>query len=164
MLLGGAQTSHGVGALSGYAMTLVGAALWALFSNLRRTDTRDPTASMTVICIISATLCAASLFVGSNAIETPSLDELIVIILLGLGPAGGAFFLWDMGMKRGNAAALAVFGYTAPILSTILMVLAGFAEASWNAAVAALLIAAGGAVVLLAGSRLRCGGAKNASE
>jgi drug/metabolite transporter (DMT)-like permease len=72
---------------------------------------------------------------------------MITIVLLGLGPAGGAFFLWDLGMKRGNAVALAVIAYSAPVLSTILMVLAGFGEASWSVAMAAVLIAAGGAVV-----------------
>lgn len=152
LLLGGAQAGHSVDKVSGYVMALVGAALWAFFSNLRRTDTGDPIASMTVICALSAALCAVSIFIGSGAVGISNPDELIIIILLGLGPAGGAFFLWDMGMKRGNAAALAVFGYSAPILSTIFMVLAGFAEARWNTAVAALLIAAGGAVVSLAGS------------
>lgn len=147
LLSGDPQTGHGVGALSGYAMALVGAALWALFSNLRRIDTSDPIASMTVICAISAVLCSASLFVGSGAVDIPTPEEMIVVILLGLGPAGGAFFLWDMAMKRGNAAALAVLGYSAPILSTIFLVLAGFTEPRMSVAVAALFIAAGGTVV-----------------
>ena len=146
LMLGDAHTNYDSNALAGYLMAFCGALLWALYSNLRRLDRADPVASMTLICMASAALCMLAAVADSAALATPDLKEIITIVLLGLGPAGGAFFLWDLGMKRGNAAALAIFSYSAPIVSTMLMVLVGFGEAQWNVALAVLLIAAGGAV------------------
>jgi drug/metabolite transporter (DMT)-like permease len=147
LMLGDAHTNFEAEAVVGYLMAFAGAVLWALFSNLRRTDQADPIASMTLICLISSALCLATASIDGGTLAVPSSEETVTIVLLGLGPAGGAFFLWDFGMKRGNAAALAIFGYSAPVISTILMVLLGFGEPRWNVALAALLIASGGAIV-----------------
>ena len=146
-MLGDAHTNYDSNDIAGNLMAFCGAFLWALYSNLRRLDRADPIASMTMICMVSSALCMLAAAADSAALETPDWKEIVTIVLLGLGPAGGAFFLWDLGMKRGNAAALAIFSYSAPIVSTILTVLVGFGEARWNVALAALLIAAGGAVV-----------------
>ena len=53
------------------------------------------------------------------------------LALLGLGPAGAAFFLWDHGVKRGDIRLLGVLSYAAPVLSTLWLVAAGQAEAGW---------------------------------
>lgn len=147
LMLGDVRTRYDIDAIAGYLMAFCGALLWALFSNLRRSDRADPVPSMTLICMVSSALCMATASIGGTAFAMPNWKEIFTIVLLGLGPAGGAFFLWDLGMKRGNAAALAIFGYSAPVVSTILMILAGLGDARWNVAVAALLIAAGGAIV-----------------
>jgi len=42
---------------------------------------------------------------------------------LGVGPAGGAFFLWDIGVKHGDIRALGALSYAAPVLSTLLLVI-----------------------------------------
>ena len=149
LILGDAQTNYAWHDTAGYLMAFCGAFLWALYSNLRRSDRSDPVASMTFICMAASALCMLATLADSAALATPDWKETVTIVLLGIGPAGGAFFLWDLGMKRGNAAALAIFSYSAPIISTILMVLVGFGEARWNVALAAMMIAAGGAVVSL---------------
>ena len=146
-MLGDAHTNYDSNVIAGYLMALCGAFLWALYSNLRRLDRADPVASMTLICMAPSAFCMLAAAADGAALETPDWNEIVTIVLLGLGPAGSAFFLWDLGMKRGNVAALAIFSYSAPIISTILMVLVGFGEARWNVALAAFLIAAGGAVV-----------------
>ena len=46
---------------------------------------------------------------------------------LGIGPLGGAFLLWDIGMKKGNVPLLGVLSYAALILSTALLVALGLA-------------------------------------
>ena len=48
------------------------------------------------------------------------------LLLIGL-----AFVVWDIGMKQGDVALLGVASYAAPVLSTIILVLAGYAAASW---------------------------------
>ena len=64
---------------------------------------------------------------------------------LGLGPVGLAFFTWDYGVKHGNIKLLGTLSYAAPLLSTLVLVLAGVAAPSITLLWAALLIT-GGAV------------------
>lgn len=135
-------------AVFGYLLALIGALLWALFSNLRRNDQTDSIASMTMICFVSSIVCALLMLIGDDVPKVLLRSDIIVVLLLAVGPAGGAFFLWDIGLRHGNAAFLAIFGYLAPIISTALMIAFGFGEPRWNVFVAALLIAVGGAVNL----------------
>ena len=53
------------------------------------------------------------------------------VLGLGLGSIGLAFVVWDIGMKRGDVALLGVASYAAPVLSTLVLVLFGYAPASW---------------------------------
>jgi len=68
------------------------------------------------------------------------------VLGLGLGPVGLAFFLWDIGVKRGDIAVLGAASYAAPLLSTFILVAAGAAEATPTVAFACLLITAGAAL------------------
>ena len=61
------------------------------------------------------------------------------LVLLGLGPVGGAFLLWDIGMKRGHIALLGVLSYTSPILSTGLLVVCGLVHPSARLALTSTL-------------------------
>jgi len=70
----------------------------------------------------------------------------VAVAGLGLGPVGLAFYTWDYGVKRGNIQALGALAYTASLLSTLLLIALGLAEATWVIAVALVLIV-GGAVL-----------------
>ena len=70
----------------------------------------------------------------------------IVGVGLGLGSIGLAFVVWDIGMKQGDVALLGVASYAAPVLSTIILVLAGYAQPSWLLAVSCVLIVVGAVV------------------
>jgi drug/metabolite transporter (DMT)-like permease len=59
---------------------------------------------------------------------------------LGIGPLGAAFVLWDVGMKKGDVSLLGVLAYGALIISTGLLILLGFAEATWKLAFACALM------------------------
>ena len=87
------------------------------------------------------------MMLNNSVPEKLSLIQLFVVLLLSIGPAGGAFFLWDLGMKFGNPALLAVIGYSAPLVSTLLMIVFGFAEPHWSVLTSTVLIALGGGVV-----------------
>jgi drug/metabolite transporter (DMT)-like permease len=133
--------------MTGYALALAGAVLWALFSNLRRHNTREPIGDMTAICLLSTVFCGTSWMVTGAILPDLNLMDGCVIIALGLGPAGGAFYLWDLGMRGGNAVLLGVLGYSAPVISTFLMLAVGIGTFSWNIILAMLLITAGGFIV-----------------
>ena len=70
----------------------------------------------------------------------------LAVIGLGVGPVGAAFYAWDIGMKRGDIRVLGAASYATPLLSTAFLVFAGFAKASTNIALAAILIAGGGLI------------------
>lgn len=151
-LIGGAFNAE-AGDIWGYGLAMLGAILWATYSNIRRRARFAGVGAMVTICALASLFCFAIALANGEAGLTLSRDNLLVIALLGLGPAGGAFFLWDYGMRHGNAALLGVMAYSAPVLSTLLMVLIGMGEASWRVAAAVAMITLGGAVVQLGGNR-----------
>jgi drug/metabolite transporter (DMT)-like permease len=61
-------------------------------------------------------------------------------------PVGAAFYAWDIGVKRGNIQVLGAASYAAPLLSTLVLIAAGFAQPGWRILAACLLIT-GGAVL-----------------
>ena len=69
-----------------------------------------------------------------------SLRDVALIALLGLGPLGGAFFLWDAALKRGDARQIGVLSYLTPLLSTLLLLLTTGRALTWNVALATGLI------------------------
>ena len=73
------------------------------------------------------------------------------MLALGLGPVGLAFYLWDVGCKRGDIQLLGTASYAAPLVSTLILVAAGFAEATPSLIVAATLIAGGALLAARAG-------------
>jgi len=56
--------------------------------------------------------------------------EWISIVFLGLGPVGGAFYLWEIGMKKGNKRLLASLSFCAPILSAFALYIFGMGDFS----------------------------------
>jgi drug/metabolite transporter (DMT)-like permease len=74
----------------------------------------------------------------------PDARQALGVLLLGLGPVGAAFFLWDRGMKQGDPRLLGTLAYAVPVASTLLLILAGEAEWSWMIGLSLALVAGGG--------------------
>ena len=72
---------------------------------------------------------------------------------LGLGPVGLAFYVWDIGVKKGDIQMLGTSSYAAPLLSTLILVVAGVAAPTWTLGLAALLITGGAALAARASKR-----------
>jgi drug/metabolite transporter (DMT)-like permease len=72
--------------------------------------------------------------------------EWAVVLAIGVGPVGTAFYVWDHGIKRGDIRVLGVGSYIIPLLSTGLLVLFGPVVSSWKLWVSCVLIAAGALV------------------
>ena len=70
----------------------------------------------------------------------------LAVLGLGLGPVGGAFFVWDHGCKRGDIKPLGAASYAAPVLSTLVLVLLGLAAFTPRVAIACLLVTLGAVV------------------
>ena len=75
-----------------------------------------------------------------------SLTQTVGIFLLGLGPVGGAFYLWDIALKRGNKTLLASLSFLTPLLSTVLLVMAQQIHFSWAILIALAFVLIGAAI------------------
>ena len=57
--------------------------------------------------------------------EAPAMmraGDIWLLLLLGLGPMGSAFYLWDIAMKRSDPRVIGVLAFTTPLLCTALPV------------------------------------------
>ncbi len=127
---------------TGYLAAIACALTWSGYSVLNRKFSHVPSEAVTGFCGATALLgLACHLFIESWV--TPDLTQSIAIIALGIGPVGLAFFVWDYGTKHGDIQVLGAISYAAPLLSTLVLISAGLAEASWIIAIACLLIIGG---------------------
>ena len=92
---------------------------------------------------------------SSLALLTTLTGELppLLVLAMGFGSIGAAFWLWDAGTKRGNIALLGGLSYLAPLLSTLWLVLAGRAAPHRVQAVAMIGLLLAGAWLSLRASR-----------
>ncbi|CTQ31316.1 aromatic amino acid exporter YddG [Jannaschia rubra] len=130
---------------AGYALALVAAVVWAGYSVLSRRVASVPTDVVTGFCLAAAVLSAVAHLALERTVA-PQGVEWLAILGLGVGPLGLAFFLWDIGVKRGDLPVLGAASYAAPLLSTLVLVAAGQAQATWALGLACLLITGGAAL------------------
>lgn len=146
LVTGGGAVSFSAEALPGYLAALGAAITWGAYSVLSRLMKAVPTDSVAAFCLVGSLLA----FVCHALFETGGWPQTPVqwgaVILLGLGPAGGAFFLWDLGMKRGDIQVLGALSYATPLMSTLLLILTGSGALSPMVAVACLMIVGGAAL------------------
>jgi drug/metabolite transporter (DMT)-like permease len=130
----------------GYAMAAVCAVLWTSYSLLSRRFAEVPTSIVTWFCAATAVLSLACHLALEQTVWPENAGQWLAVAGLGLMPVGAAFYAWDIGVKRGNIQVLGAASYAAPLLSTLVLIVAGFAEPSYRILAACLLIT-GGAVL-----------------
>lgn len=140
-------------ALPGYGLAFLCALTWSVYSVGSRRFGRVPTEAVTVYCLASALLSSLAHGFLEDTHWPVGLAGWSAVIALGLGPVGLAFFSWDIGMKKGDIQLLGVASYAAPLLSTLVLVLAGIAEPTPVLALAALLITGGALLAARARNR-----------
>ena len=116
-ILGRAEGGAGTAWAWGYLPALGSAFIWATYSLLTQRVTHFPTAAIGGFAAVSGALS----LLCHAALEPPvalSARDGALIALLGLGPLGGAFFLWDAALKRGDARQIGVLSFLTPLLST----------------------------------------------
>ena len=126
----------------GYAAAIGAAITWGLYSVLNRRFDAVPSSAMAGACLAVAGLGALA-HLGLETTVAPSPGQWLAIVALGLGPTGAAFWLWDIGTKRGDIATLGTLSYAAPLLSTGLLLAFGQARPHWSQGVALALLVAG---------------------
>ncbi len=143
-ILGASQGTEATWAW-GYLPALGSAFIWASYSLLTKRVAAFPTAAIGSFAAVSGALsllCHALL----EPTVALSLRDIALIAALGLGPLGGAFFLWDAALKRGDARQIGVLSFLTPLLSTLTLLALRGERPSLSVLLAAAMIV-GAAVV-----------------
>lgn len=128
--------------INGYIYAFIAALAWSSYSVLSRLFGKVPTSAVGGFCGLT-TILALLCHLAFETTVVPNTTEFLAIVALGLGPVGGAFFVWDYGVKKGDIQLLGTLSYSIPLLSTILLVLWGLSEPSSNIWLACLFIVLG---------------------
>ena len=130
----------------GYAAAAICALTWSTYSVVSRRFSAVPTDAVAGFCLVGATLSALCHVSFEATVWPQTALEWLAVLGLGLMPVGAAFYVWDFGVKRGDIQVLGAAAYAAPLLSTLILIGAGFGDATWSVLIACLLIT-GGAVL-----------------
>jgi len=159
-LLGGALGLLGAGVLMmsglgfslnsdyafGYGAAALCALIWSSYSVMSRRFHDVPSDVVWFFCLASSALGAVCHLAFETTVWPQSSLEWVAVMALGLGPVGIAFLMWDRGMKAGHIQLLGAASYAAPVLSTIALIVFGFAEPSLRVVAAAGLVTLGALV------------------
>ncbi|MCJ2140501.1 DMT family transporter [Methylobacterium sp. E-066] len=143
LFVGRGELGFTAGALPGYAASLAAAFVWSGYSVLSARVGQVPTDAVAGFCLVTAVLSLACHLAFETTIWPADAMQWGAVLFLGIGPVGGAFYLWDIGCKRGDVRLLGVTAYAAPVLSTLILVATGYASPGPALALACLLIVAG---------------------
>lgn len=146
LLFAGNTSGFAPGAVPGLIAAFIAAFVWATYSVLSRRLKAVPTDAVAGFCLATAVLATQMHALLEATVWPETTLQWLAVIALGIGPVGAAFYAWDIGMKRGDIRVLGAASYATPLLSTSFLIAAGFAKASANIAIAAILIAGGGLI------------------
>ncbi|MGT2509580.1 DMT family transporter [Cupriavidus basilensis] len=116
-------------AIFGLLIALLSAGIWAYYSVWSRQYADVPTAAVSLYCMLAglaslATYAVLGAFPSLDVLnlggsfDAPDSSQWWVLLYLAAGPLGGAFYLWDYAMKKGNPQQIALLAYAVPIAST----------------------------------------------
>ena len=155
-LAGAALIVTGGGALAfsadhapGYVLAGLCAVFWSGYSLLSRRFADVPSDVVTGFCAATA-LLALLAHLGVETTVWPSApSQWLAILGLGVLPVGGAFYVWDYGVKHGDIQIIGALSYAAPLLSTLVLVAAGETPLTGALMLAAILITSGACLAAL---------------
>ena len=141
------------GYAGGYLAALGCALIWSTYSVTSRRFAEVPSGIVAGFCLAAAVLSVPAHLAFEITVWPQTAGQWLAVAGLGLMPVGTAFYVWDIGVKHGDIQFLGVASYGAPLLSTLVLIAAGFGVFSVKIGIAALLIASGAALASLAAIR-----------
>ncbi len=153
LIITGGDAGFNTGALPGYLLALACALTWSTYSVGSRYFGTVPTDAVAIFCVASAILSLPLHLMLEVTALPPTLMGWASVLLLGMGPVGLAFYVWDIGVKQGDIQVLGAASYAAPLLSTLVLVIVGIAAPSWTLGFAAVLITGGAVIAARASAR-----------
>ena len=142
----GKGLSLGEGFTSGHMLAFLCSLIWSGYSVLSRRFGQVSTDVVAGFCIITALLSAICHFLFETTVWPADATQWAAVLGLGLLPVGAAFYTWDYGVKHGDIMVLGAASYASPLLSTLVLVAAGFAAFTWPVMAACLFITLGAVI------------------
>lgn len=130
----------------GHLLAFACAFIWSAYSVLSRRFAKVPTDVVVGYCLVTAALSALCHLLFEDTIWPEGAVQWLAVLGLGLLPVGLAFYTWDFGVKKGDIMVLGAASYTAPLLSTLVLLAFRMTDFHWSIAAACLLIT-GGALI-----------------
>jgi len=148
LIVTGGSFSLDAANLLGYVAAAGAALVWALYSLLTKRLPLFPSGAVGGFCLSAGLLALVVSFVESGPAGFAAISgfDWLFLVLLGIGPMGTAFFLWDASLKRGDPRVIGSLSYLTPLLSTLALVAIGGKTFTALSAVAMALIIAGAVV------------------
>jgi drug/metabolite transporter (DMT)-like permease len=142
-ILGASQgAGAGAGWHWGYLPALASAFIWSTYSLLTRKVAHFPTAAIGLFGLVSGVLSLLCHWALEPSTALAPRDWLLLAVM-GLGPLGAAFFLWDKSLKLGDARHIGILSYLTPLASTtMLLLVSGRGLSTAVVAAAAMIIGA----------------------
>lgn len=104
----------------GYLPALASAFVWSSYSLLTQRVAPFPTSAIGLFALVSGGLSLLCHVWLEPPVQVQAQDW-PWLVLMGLGPLGAAFFLWDAALKRGDARQIGLLSFLTPLLSTVLL-------------------------------------------
>jgi drug/metabolite transporter (DMT)-like permease len=123
----------------GYLPALAAAFIWATYSLLTKRVAAFPTTAIGLFGLVSGALSLLCHVALEPAVSLQARDWALLAVL-GLGPLGASFFLWDKALKLGDARHIGILSYITPLASTALLLVVSGRPFSWSIAVATVMI------------------------
>ncbi|MFG6666124.1 DMT family transporter [Halomonas sp. HNIBRBA4712] len=131
------------GEMTGYAIALLSACCWALYSWFGQSAPVALTPLLPRLLLIACAIATGASVVLENNLTLPDGEALLAGIALGLGPYGIAMVAWDKALRLGHSNLVGSLAYGVPILAAALLVLAGMSVLDWRLPTAGLLVVVG---------------------
>ena len=123
----------------GYLPALAAAFIWASYSLLTKRVAAFPTTAIGLFGLVSGVLSLLCHVVLEPAVALQPRDWGLLAVL-GLGPLGASFFMWDKALKLGDARHIGILSYITPLASTALLILVSGRAFTWSIALATVMI------------------------
>lgn len=146
LISGGEGISFSGGSALGYGSAVASALFWSSYSVLSRRLGAVPTEAVAGFCLMTAVLSALCHVFLEETVWPQGATEWLSVAALGLFPVGLAFFTWDVGVKRGDIQVLGAAAYSAPLLSTLLLIAFGFGTFTLSVTLACIAITVGAVI------------------
>lgn len=146
LITGGEGIDFAGGSALGYGAAIASSLFWSSYSVLSRRLGAVPTEAVAGFCLMTALLSGVSHVLMEETVWPAGAMQWASVVALALFPIGLAFFTWDIGVKRGDIQVLGAAAYSAPLLSTLLLIAFGFGDLTISVGLACVAITLGAVI------------------